>query len=201
VDRTQPILRFLLETDDEDLVKDAGYQPVTVEIRMKDSLWNSHEQDWQRKAPREFAEMESLWDRGYEFKVQSRPTSYPWSDSGLDAAFRPDDREADVMMWFEWDAHQTVLEELYGPPGDDEEQEIFDDLHMELVEWLEQRNLSEVVPGKHRFFIVRTVEGLTFTTLVMAIGDLENALIVDEDKLAGEFANWKREMKRKYHIE
>ena len=195
------ILRHLLEADDDDdLVKDAGYQPITVEIAMRDSLWENFEQDWQRKAPREYAEMKSLWERGVQFKVTSHPTTIPYSENGMTSDWRPDDQEVDVMMWFEWDAHQTVIDELYGPATDDEEQEIFDALHSELVEWLEQRNMTEVEHGRHRFFIVRTVEG-PFDQVVMKIGDLYNALIVDEDKMARDLSGWKRDMKIKYCLD
>ena len=199
MDAAPQILRFLLETDDEeDLVKDAGYHPSTIQVDLGGILWAGEEETWQHHAPDAYRAIVELWSRGLQFNVESRPAHQGPNANKMNATFSPERHAADVDMWFAWDAHETVMHDIYGVAADDEELEVFDEIQMEVEQWMTEHNFSE----DGTWHIVRTVEASELTlaeelaSIMWRIDDLENALIEDEDRLAKEFGEWAAALKR-----
>lgn len=154
-------------------------------------LWSQTEAEWLRHDPQAYATMKQLWEDGMPFTVSSRPSMQTDANS-LDAKVDPQTRTISVDCWFKWDSHETVMRDIYGVAADDEELQVFDEIQMEVEEWMTRHNFSE----DGTWHIVRTVEAHNFETFLHRLNDLENALIIDETRLADEFSHWKDELKQ-----
>jgi hypothetical protein len=194
-----PIVRHLIEADDDewqDIHKDVGQGPIEVQVDLGGILWSPTEDEWLRHDPQSYALMKQLWDYGTPFKVISRPTHQAGVDANkMDVSVDPEKRKATVDCWFTWDAHDTVIRDIYGVAADDEELEVFDEIQMAVEQWMTEHDFVE--DGHfHSFHITRTIEADYFDRFLYRVNDLENNLINVETAMADEFSRWKDQLRR-----
>lgn len=194
-----PIVRHLLEADDDewqDIHKDVGQGPVQVQVDLGGILWSATEQEWLRHDPQSFGLIKQLWDYGTPFQVISRPT-HQVDANKMDVSVDPEKKKATVDCWFTWDAHETVMRDIYGVAADDEELEVFDEIQMAVEQWMQEHDFRE----DGTFHLVRDIGAEYFDLFLRRVSDLEDTLLNVETAMADEFSRWRDQLRQERGLE